>query len=207
MEIHATHIRDPQNIFKYGGNRDRYKKRKLRAKSFSLIMATIRARSGRSLLRITCTLFLVYFAIVLLAHARQFLKVKQVVDGDTIVTETGERIRLIGVDTPENGYASKKPTERFGKEAAEFTRRMVEGKRVRLEYDQANAVRGYTDTTPQKRILAYVFLEDGTLLNAEIIRQGYGYALSKYPFARMEEFRRLEREARENRRGVWATSP
>ena len=49
--------------------------------------------------------------------------------------------------------------------------------------------------------MAYVFLEDGRLLNAEIIRQGYGFAYTRFPFARTEEFRRLEREAREQRRG------
>jgi endonuclease YncB( thermonuclease family) len=47
-------------------------------------------------------------------------------------------------------------------------------------------------------------LDDGKLLNAEIIKQGYGFALSRYPFSRMEEFRRLEREAREQGRGLWA---
>jgi putative tryptophan/tyrosine transport system substrate-binding protein len=99
-------------------------------------------------------------------------------------------VRLIGVDTPETKHP-KKPVERFGKEASEFTRRMVEGKRVRLELDPANAAIGHKDNTPQRRTLAYVFLEDGTLLNAEIIKQGYGFALSRYPFARMEEFRRL----------------
>jgi micrococcal nuclease len=112
-------------------------------------------------------------------------------------------VRLIGVDTPETKHP-KKPVERFGKEASEFTRRMVEGKRVRLELDPANAAIGHKDNTPQRRTLAYVFLEDGTLLNAEIIKQGYGLALSRYPFARMEEFRRLEREAREQGRGLWA---
>jgi micrococcal nuclease len=58
------------------------------------------------------------------------------------------------------------------------------------------------DNTQQKRTLAYVFLEDGTLLNAEIIKQGYGHALTRYPFSRMEEFRRLEREAREQQAGI-----
>jgi endonuclease YncB( thermonuclease family) len=75
---------------------------------------------------------------------------------------------------------------------------------VRLELDPANAATGHRDNTPQKRTLAYVFLDDGMLLNAEIIKQGYGFALSRYPFARMEEFRRLEREAREQGRGLWA---
>jgi micrococcal nuclease len=88
------------------------------------------------------------------------------------------------VDTPESVHPNKQ-VEYFAQEAAAFTRRMVEGKRVRLEFDQANAVTGHKDNTAQKRTLAYVYLEDGTLLNAEIIRHGYGFALTRYPFARL----------------------
>jgi micrococcal nuclease len=106
------------------------------------------------------------------------------------------------VDTPESVHPNKQ-VDYFAQEAAAFTRRMVEGKCVRLEFDQANAATGHKDNTAQKRTLAYVYLEDGTLLNAEIIRQGYGFALTRYPFARLEQFRQLEREARENRRGLW----
>ncbi len=51
---------------------------------------------------------------------------------------------------------------------------MVQGKRVRLEFDQANTQIGHKDR--YKRTLAYIFLEDGTFLNVEIIRQGYGFA-------------------------------
>ena len=123
-------------------------------------------------------------------------------DGDTLLLASGESVRLIGVDTPETKHP-KKPVERFGREASEFTRHMVESKRVRLELDSANAATGHKDNTRQKRTSAYVFLYDGTLLNAEIIKQGYGFALSRYPFARMEEFRRLEREALDQRRGLW----
>src|SRR5205809_1875998 len=126
--------------------------------------------------------------------------VERVVDGDTLLLQSGERVRLIGVDTPETKHP-KKPVEYFGKEASAFTRRMVEGKRVRLEFDQANAAQGHKDR--YGRTLAYVFLEDGTLLNAEIIKQGYGHAYTQFPFSRMEEFRRLEREAREEERGLW----
>src|SRR5438093_5078674 len=129
-----------------------------------------------------------------------FEVVERVVDGDTLLLQSGERVRLIGVDTPETKHP-KKPVEYFGKEASAFTRRMVEGKRVRLEFDQANAAQGHKDR--YGRTLAYVFLEDGTLLNAEIIKQGYGHAYTQFPFSRMEEFRRLEREAREEERGLW----
>jgi micrococcal nuclease len=109
-----------------------------------------------------------------------FEVVERVVDGDTLLLQSGERVRLIGVDTPEIKHP-KKPIERFGKEASEFTCQMVEGKRVRLELDPANAPTGHKDNTQQKRTLAYVFLDDGRLLNAEIIKQGYGFALSRYP--------------------------
>ena len=128
--------------------------------------------------------------------------VQRVVDGDTLLLGTGERVRLIGVDTPETKHPNK-PVEYFSKEASAFTQRLAEGKRVKLDYDQANNHLGHKDQ--YGRTLAYIFLEDGTLLNAEIIRQGYGHAFTRYPFSRMEEFRRLERAAREQRRGLWAS--
>jgi len=53
------------------------------------------------------------------------------------------------------------------------------------------------------RTLAYVYLEDGTFLNAESIRQGYGFAYTRFPLKWLEEFRRLKQEAREARRGMW----
>lgn len=131
----------------------------------------------------------------------EWRSVQRTVDGDTLVLENGERVRLIGVDTPETKHPTKH-VEYFGKEASAFTKRIVEGKRVRLEFDQANTHLGHKDR--YGRTLAYVFLEDGTLLNAEIVKQGYGFAYTRFPFARMEEFRRLEREAREAGQGLWA---
>ena len=87
-----------------------------------------------------------------------------------------------------------------GKEASAFTKRMVEGKLVRLEFDPL--VSRHKDK--YSRTLAYVFLQDGTHLNAEIIRQGYGFAVSgSPPLKYQEEFRRLEGEAREQARGLW----
>ena len=90
----------------------------------------------------------------------------RVVDGDTIIVRIEgkeERVRLIGVDTPETVHP-KKSVEYFGKEASEFTRKMVEGKKVILEYD-------WQRRDKYGRLLAYVYLEDGTLLNGEIIKQ------------------------------------
>jgi micrococcal nuclease len=72
----------------------------------------------------------------------------------------------------------------------------VEGKRVRLAYDHQ-----HYDKYGQS--LAYVCLEDGTFVNAEIIKQGYGFAYTRFPFTYLEQFRQLEREAREAKRGLW----
>lgn len=120
----------------------------------------------------------------------------RVIDGDTVELEGGERVRLIGVNTPES-VDPRRPVERFGQEASAFTRRLAEGKAVRLEYD-AEA------RDPYGRTLAYIYLPDGRLLNAEIIREGYGFAYTRFPYRRMQEFVGLEREAREQGRGLWA---
>lgn len=119
----------------------------------------------------------------------------RVVDGDTIVLDGNEKVRLIGVDTPETKHP-RKPIEYFGKEASAFTTKMAEGKKVRIEYD-------WQRLDKYGRTLAYVYLEDGTFLNAEIVKQGYGHAYTRFPFKYLEEFRQYEREARENNRGLW----
>ncbi len=109
----------------------------------------------------------------------------------------GEKVRLIGVDTPETKHPQK-PVQWFGKEAYLFTKTMVEMKQVSLEFD-------WQKRDKYGRLLAYVYLADGTFLNAEIIRQGYGFAYTKYPFKYLEEFRMYEKEARESRKGLWGT--
>ena len=145
-------------------------------------------------------LLLLVISLVLssIVTAQDFYLCTRVIDGDTIAVEKNgkkEKVRLIGADTPETVHPSK-PVEYFGKEASEFTRKNVEGKRVRLEYDWQNRDK-------YGRLLAYVYIEDGTFLNAEIIRQGYGFAYTRYPFKYLEDFREYEREARGNNRGLW----
>jgi micrococcal nuclease len=134
------------------------------------------------------------FFLLPASHA-EIHKVKRVVDGDTLLLINGERVRLIGVDTPETKHPQK-PVEYFGKEAYLFTKKMVDGKEARFEFERQKRDR-------YGRLLAYVYLLDGTFLNAEIIKQGYGFAYTRFPFKHMEEFRRYERDARENRRGLW----
>jgi len=136
------------------------------------------------------------FAIFSLLLGQAWRTCIRAVDGDTLILNGNETVRLIGVDTPET-KDPRKLVQYFGEEAYGFTKSLLEGKRVRLEYDQERIDK-------YGRTLAYVYLEDGTFLNAEIIKQGYGFAYTIYPFKYMEEFRRYEREARENKRGLWA---
>jgi micrococcal nuclease len=88
--------------------------------------------------------------------------VERVIDGDTFLMANHDHVRLIGVDVPETKHPNRS-LEYYGKETAAFTRGMLEGKRVRLAVDSANAARAHKDSTQQRRTLAYVFLEDGTL--------------------------------------------
>jgi micrococcal nuclease len=124
--------------------------------------------------------------------------VERVVDGDTIVLRGGERVRYIGVDTPESVKPGT-PVECFAKAAGRENARLVEGRRVRLEYDAERRDR-------YGRTLAYVRRErDGLFVNAELVRRGYAVPLSIPPnVAHAGEFRRLARAARKAGRGLWS---
>ncbi len=161
-------------------------------------------------------LVIVVFAFLLsYAHADEpstpLCTVVKVIDGDTLVAQcpgkNSEKVRLIGVDTPETKHPSK-PVQFYGREASAFTKRMADGKRVRLEFDQAFAAKGHRGV--YGRLLAYVYIKqsDGTWfdLNAELIRQGYAHAYTRFPFNRIDEFRQLESEARKASRGLWTES-
>lgn len=129
-------------------------------------------------------------------------RVVRVIDGDTIVVGPNEKVRLIGVDTPESVHPRKKQAC-FGKEAKLFTRDAVEGKSVRLVLDKVNAKRRHKDR--YGRTLAYAYLDDGRMLNRELIRQGYAYAYTRFHFGHLVEFRELERQARRQTVGLWSS--
>ena len=122
--------------------------------------------------------------------------VQRVVDGDTVVLSTGEWVRYIGMDTPELHHP-KKPVQAYAREAKEFNRKLVEGKTVRLEFDVERHDK-------YGRTLAYVYLPDGTFVNAELVRQGYAHTLTIPPNVKFADlFVKFQREARENNRGLW----
>ncbi len=128
-------------------------------------------------------------------------RVLQIDDGDTIIVDMNgieEKIRFIGVDTPET-KDPRKPVQCFGHAATAFTKNLIGDNPVRLEADPTN-----TNRDRYNRLLRYVYLPDGTLVNGEIIRQGYGFAYVSFPVQKMEEFRALQVEAREQNRGLWA---
>jgi micrococcal nuclease len=125
--------------------------------------------------------------------------VTRVIDGDTVILKSVGRARLIGIDAPETVHPRKR-VQHFGREASQFTRRHLLGKRVRVEYDWRKKDR-------HGRALVYLYLEDGTFFNAEIVRQGYAHAYTRHPFEFLEQFRAYEREARENQRGLWGARP
>ncbi len=138
------------------------------------------------------------------------IKVSRVIDGDTLQLESGERVRLIGIDTPEMHESNKlyrdsqrsgedvSTIQKLGKEAYQFTKKLVEGKNVSLEFD----VEKYDK---YNRLLAYVYLKgNGTFVNAEIIKQGYASLMTIPPNVKYESlFKKLYEEARANKRGLW----
>jgi micrococcal nuclease len=128
-------------------------------------------------------------------------RVVRVVDGDTIRVRLGgtdERVRYIGVDTPETVKPGT-PVQCFGKAASAYNKRLLRGRAVRLVFDAERRDR-------YGRLLAYVYREpDGLFVNADLVRRGYAQPLTIPPnVAHAPEFRRLARTARRDGRGLWA---
>lgn len=127
--------------------------------------------------------------------------VTEFTDGDTIAVDMNgrsEKIRMIGVDTPET-HDPRKSVECFGKAASEYTKQLIGDKPVRLEADQLS-----NNRDRYNRLLRYVYTHDNKLVQAEIIKNGYGFAYVSFPFTKLEEFRNYEKEAREANLGLWS---
>jgi micrococcal nuclease len=124
--------------------------------------------------------------------------VVRVVDGDTIhvqLSDRLEKVRYIGVNTPELRHPQR-GGEPGSHEAHAVNRRLVEGKRVRLELDVQPRDR-------HGRLLAYVWTGD-TMVNAELLRLGYAQVMTVPPNVRHQSlFLKLQRAARDSHRGLW----
>jgi endonuclease YncB( thermonuclease family) len=130
-----------------------------------------------------------------------FYNIEEVADGDTIVVDmngVSERVRLIGVDTPET-HRPNTPVQCYGPEASEFLKNFLNNKAVRLEADPTNSNRDRYG-----RLLRYVYLDDGTLVNELIISKGNGFAYVRFPFQKKTEFLDTEKTARSSGLGLWS---
>ena len=132
------------------------------------------------------------------------VKVTRVIDGDTVevltdgkVTglEARERVRLLGIDTPEIGREGKED-EKGAKEALRYLQGLVEGKEVYLAFDWDLRDR-------YGRLLAYIYLGNGECVNYRILENGLGKYLGRFRFQFMGEFQEAENRAKRGRKGLW----
>jgi micrococcal nuclease len=149
-----------------------------------------------SILRLcTVAIALSTATLVIETLAAEFAVVRYVIDGDTVVLSDGEKIRYIGINSPEINHPTR-GTEPYAQEASKTNRKLVQRRKVKLVYDIER-------TDKYGRTLAYVWA-DTTFVNAHLIRQGLARAMIIPPNTKYEKlFRRLEQEARRAGRGMW----
>jgi len=125
--------------------------------------------------------------------------VRYVLDGDTFEADRVGRVRLLGIDAPEIGRGLE-TSEPFAHEARQRLTGLITARWVRLEYDEPRR-----DT--YRRSLAYVFLENGTFVNAVLVRDGLARVSAGRMLTRLTDLRRAERDAQLFRRGMWGERP
>jgi micrococcal nuclease len=122
------------------------------------------------------------------------------VDGDTIAVNMNgrvEKVRFIGVDTPET-HKPNTPVQCYGPVAAAFTKRTIDSNHVRLVSDGLS-----TDRDRYNRLLRYVYLPDGTDVNERLIQGGYGFYYPYFPFSKSQQFAADEQVAIAAHKGLW----
>jgi len=132
----------------------------------------------------------------------EYYKVAKVVDGDTIdiiMNGQTERLRLIGINTPET-VDPRKPVECFGREASDNAKKLLSGQEVRVEADASQE-----DRDKYGRLLRYVWRRDGLFYNLEAIKDGFAYEYTyQIPYQYQEDFKAAQKNAEENKLGLWA---
>ena len=135
-------------------------------------------------------------------------RVLWVYDGDTLKIENIGKVRLLGIDTPESQASSKDHfyTKRFSvteqrlrniaRQAKSYNIHKVKNQQVRLELD-------HTDRDKYGRLLAYVYLPDGRMLNRVLLQKGLATVFRRYDFLYKKDFLEVEAKARNNKLGLW----
>ena len=122
--------------------------------------------------------------------------VKWVNDGDTIVLTNRWRVRYIGIDAPEIDYQNQK-AQPYGYEARSFNKKLVSSGKIRLEFDQERHDR-------YGRLLAYIFLADGSFLNAQMLENGLAYYLYRSPNMKYDKrLLKAQRDGMSAQKGLW----
>ena len=122
------------------------------------------------------------------------------VDGDTIeVNMNGhaEKVRFIGVDTPET-HKPNTPVQCYGPAAAAFTKTIIGSTKFRLVSDELS-----TDRDRYNRLLRYVYLTDGMIVNEKLIQDGYGFYYPYFPFTKADQFSADQKTAQAAHKGLW----
>jgi micrococcal nuclease len=128
--------------------------------------------------------------------AQDTVSVKYVIDGDTVILRSGEKVRYIGIDAPEINHENQ-TAEPLGFSALSYNKKLIESRRLRLEYDQEKH-------DHYGRQLAYVFLEGNTFVNLELLRSGLAIYLHKPPNLKYaDSLLKAQQEAMSAEKGVW----
>ncbi|HYH36479.1 MAG TPA: thermonuclease family protein [Candidatus Saccharimonadales bacterium] len=126
--------------------------------------------------------------------------VKRFIDGDTIAVNMNgkiETIRFVGIDTPET-HKPNTPVQCYGPAAAAFTKNLIGNKSVRLVSDSLSTNRDRYD-----RLLRYVYLPDGTLVNQKLVQNGYAFYYPYFPFTKSKLFEADQQAAMASHKGLW----
>lgn len=149
--------------------------------------------------KLSLVVFLLFTSPVF-ALERQPAVVREVLAGDTVRLEGGKILNYNGLHTPP--LQSIIPLVReYGQNALAFNKQLVLGEKIQIEW-------GPQIRDDQGNLLGYVFLEDGTFVNLEILKAGHGrYILSPPNLKHSGLFRKAELEARRDKRGIWKEEP
>jgi len=122
------------------------------------------------------------------------------VDGDTIAVDMNgsvETVRMIGIDTPET-HRPNTPVQCYGPEAAAYIKQLIGNNKVRLQADSLD-----TNRDRYGRLLRYVYLPDGRLVETELLTNGYAFAYTGFPFEKKAEFVANQQAASDAKKGLW----